>query len=70
MANSASITDTTHSFPIAEAEARKLDQLRGELTEEPFISPAANQVRTRPWIVAGIASAVLGIGLFAWRNRH
>jgi hypothetical protein len=48
----------THTFPLAEEQKHKLDDLRTELRNQPIVNHAQNFIRSNPsWIWTGVALA-------------
>ena len=45
----------THTFPVPEPEAHKLDDVRAALHQKPAFSKAEDFVRAYPWRAMGIA---------------
>jgi len=48
----------SHTFPVPEPEAHKLDEVTETLRREPALTKVEDLVRTYPWRALGIAFAV------------
>ena len=51
--------DVTHTFPVPEAETRKLTAVADELSHQPVLTRLTDSMRATPWRFV-VASLILG----------